>query len=71
MTSPPLPAARSVQPVWTHLLITGLVAALGLVLAVAVGWAAIPWAETIGTCVWFGGLCLLCAASLNARVRPY
>ena len=55
------------DPVWTHLLILALVACFGLVVAVATGWAQIPWREVTGLCIWFAGLCVVCAISLRTR----
>jgi hypothetical protein len=70
MTVPPTrPAITDSHPVWVHLMFLAALSSLGLVLAVAVGLAAIPWAETVGVCVWFLGLCILTAVSLSNRLR--
>lgn len=70
MTVPPArPPMTDSHPVWVHLMTLGAVATVGLIVAVALGLALIPWPETIGVCVWFLGLCVLTAVTLSNRLR--
>jgi hypothetical protein len=69
VTIPPRPPYTDSNPVWVHLMTLALVADVGLVVAVALGLALIPWAETIGVCIWFAGLCALAANNLTKRLR--
>jgi hypothetical protein len=70
MTIPPSrPPITDSHPVWVHLMGLAVVACAGLVLAVAIGLAVIPWPETFGACAWFAGLCILTAITLSNRLH--
>lgn len=63
----PRPAITDSHPVWTHLVTLALIASLGVLVAVAVGLAAIPWPDAIGVCIWFSVLCVITAIALTSR----
>jgi hypothetical protein len=70
MTVPQRPPLTDEHPVWVHLITLAIVACLGLVTAVLLDLADIPWPETVAMCVWFACLCLLTAVALTNRLRP-